>query len=178
MVARGGLLRGAKRWMRPVTKWEGELQWWQPCWGQIVTGDSETSCAFSRCSACCTKHSPETAQLLCLRHAKSSAASAKQDGVSGCTLNVSRRWVLHGDAAPASALHRGLGADRSPGEWQLSLPVWYLFIGASWVLKSLLWRDETHAHILRGDGSRAQPHLALFISLPLIYSLVFTLPEI
>lgn len=91
---------------------------------------------------------------------------------------VSIYWICPGGnspqrcSSPASPLHRGLGADSSPGEWQLSLPVWYLFIGASWVLKSLLWRDETHARILRWDGSRAQPHLALFISLSFIYSLV------
>lgn len=166
--------------MRALTKWEGELQCCQPCWWQIVTGDSETIFCFQQLLCLlyqaqpwnCTAFVPETCKELCSFNKAGRGEWVYTERVPWT------RWVLHGEAAPASALHRGLGADSSPGEWQLSLPVWYLFIGASWVLKSLLWRDETHARILRWDGSRAQPHLALFISLSLIYSLVFILPEI
>lgn len=68
------------------------------CWGQILTGALETSCAFNSCPARCTKHGPETSQLLFPRHAKSSAASAQRDALSGFIPNTSRRWTLCRDA--------------------------------------------------------------------------------
>lgn len=89
---------------------------------------------------CCTKQSPETShsQLLFPRHVKSSAASAQRDAASGVYTKYTEEVNALQRCRSPSSLRQGLGAEGNPAEQQLALAVWYLFIGASWVLKSLL----------------------------------------
>lgn len=114
-----------------------EAEWWQYWRGLLrasFTGALESSCSLNSCAAVPSRAlKPAIASF----YSRGTQKSVRLQPSGVYTEYIEEVNAPRRCRSP-SPLRRGLGAEGSPAERQLALAVWYLFIGAGWVLKSLL----------------------------------------